>query len=59
MIRFTIFIGGWIVGMLVLAKTIFPLLLASVKTEVASAILIVLLMVSYTVVWGTVICRGK
>ena len=57
MIRFTIFIGGWIVGMLVLTKTIFPVLLASIKTESASAILIVLLMVSYTVVWGTVVCR--
>lgn len=49
------FIGGWIIGIIVLNKLVFQLMLEFIRNEGAVAAMCIITTIVFTLVWGTIV----
>jgi hypothetical protein len=59
MIKLTSFLLGWILGIFILNKLVFELMIKFIQDPTAVAILCICLITVYTVVWGVIVGLKK
>ena len=53
--KFIYFIGGWVIGIMVLNKLVFQLMLEFVRNDAAVVTMCVITTIVFTLVWGTIV----